>query len=294
MSNKREASLVIALGKKGVGKSYRTITDLQRVVVPNPRTGARPRKVLLLDVNNEFSNIKEDVNPNYFHAKALAVEDVAKWTHLARPEMRRIAPRKAGGRNMTLDEIAGALSTILDGFHNGTLLIEDPTKFISDSIPGDLIGKIISQRHSSCDIYLHFQTVGKITHPKIWGNVTWIRLHKTDDNFTKWASKLKVDITPYCIAETMIENRLKNGDKHFYVWIEKESSKVYGNFSEKEFKDALLEYLSKPMNSKKLNEELNRTDIYTGKKIYTDRKKAIDTIVGNYIREYYGNDTIKK
>ena len=58
MGKQREALLGIAVGKKGVGKTYATLIEIQRYLKGNPRTGAKPRKVLILDVNNEFGNIK--------------------------------------------------------------------------------------------------------------------------------------------------------------------------------------------------------------------------------------------
>ncbi|NOQ73073.1 MAG: hypothetical protein GQ574_13785 [Crocinitomix sp.] len=45
---------------------------------------------------------------------------------------------------------------------NGMLLIEDITKYITDSLSGDLIGAICTQRHLSVDVFIHVQTVGKL------------------------------------------------------------------------------------------------------------------------------------
>ena len=51
----REALLGIAVGKKGVGKTYATLELIQDYLRGNPATGAQPRKVLILDVNNKLA-----------------------------------------------------------------------------------------------------------------------------------------------------------------------------------------------------------------------------------------------
>ena len=53
--SKREALLGIAVGRKGVGKTYATLELIQEYLRGNPQTGSKPRKVLLLDVNNEIA-----------------------------------------------------------------------------------------------------------------------------------------------------------------------------------------------------------------------------------------------
>ena len=63
--SKREALLGIAVGRKGVGKTYATLELIQEYLKGNPQTGATPRKVLLLDVNNEFMDVKADQNPKF-------------------------------------------------------------------------------------------------------------------------------------------------------------------------------------------------------------------------------------
>ena len=52
----REPKLGAVVGKKGVGKSYTTLKLMGNHVKGSPN--AKPRRVLILDVNDEYENIK--------------------------------------------------------------------------------------------------------------------------------------------------------------------------------------------------------------------------------------------
>ena len=56
----REPKLLVAVGKKGVGKSYTTKEMMNQYAYANPK-----RRVLILDVNDE-----------YFDVKALSIQDI--------------------------------------------------------------------------------------------------------------------------------------------------------------------------------------------------------------------------
>ena len=53
----RECRILIATGKRGVGKSVETIRMIDEYVAGNPTKGVPPRKALIFDVNDEFINI---------------------------------------------------------------------------------------------------------------------------------------------------------------------------------------------------------------------------------------------
>jgi hypothetical protein len=54
----REPKLGVAVGRKGCGKTYTTRRMLSQYVVGNPSKGVQPRRVLILDVNDEYEDIK--------------------------------------------------------------------------------------------------------------------------------------------------------------------------------------------------------------------------------------------
>lgn len=283
----REAQMGIAIGMRGVGKSYRTLDMIQGVLKGNKRTGAEPRKCLILDVNNEFGDVKKDQNKDFQHIRAIALKDIKKWCYNGIIECRRVTIFKEDGSVMSMREVANALELILADFQNGLLLIEDITRFVSDSMPSDLIGAICTLRHRSCDIILHFQSVGKMAHPQLWANTNWLRIHKTEDTVEKHEVKFKSDVTHLFLAEKMVALNYEK-DKRFYVFVDKDLKKVSGAFNKAMFNQAIEAYLEDNYNI--VEKELKKRNIRTGELIHKDRNKAVESIIQGYMQDYYGNN----
>ena len=74
---------------------------------------------------------------------------------------------------MTLNEVADALWKILQDYKGGLLLVEDVNKYVGDYLPNDLVGALCTNRHSSLDIILHFQSIGRVG-TKVWQNINWL------------------------------------------------------------------------------------------------------------------------
>ena len=227
----REPKLLAAVGKKGVGKSYTTEKMIYNYVVGNPSKGVPPRRVLILDVNDEYYNIK-----------AIRIQDVPLFSIHPIVEVRRIRPFLDDGTKMSLDDIAETLFTVLQTFKNGLLLVEDVNKYISDTMPNDLVGAICTNRHIGVDIILHYQSIGRITS-KVWQNVNIIRLHKFTDTVKRHKHKFEDKLEYLSIAELIINKRYETGDKHFYLFADVDDEKVYGNFTQQEYDDAVNTYL---------------------------------------------------
>lgn len=284
----REPLLGIAVGRKGVGKTYATLEIIQEYLKGNPNTGATPRKVLILDVNNEFVNVKEDQNPNFAHVKAISLNDIKKFTLSKKVEARRVSILKPDGGKMNLVEYAQALEHILANYENGLLLIEDINRFISDSLPNDLIGSIVTQRHVSVDVITHFQSIGKAAHPKIWANCNWLRFHKCDDTVERHKNKFAGNVEHLKVLEKMVDIEYENGNRRFYAYLNKDTGKIQGLFTKKQFQFAVYRYLEDNYNQvvKKL---LNKKDLMTGEKIYKDHKDLAKKLIIDYTDKYYGN-----
>ena len=101
----REPKLLVAVGKKGVGKSYTTEKMIQQYVRGNPSKGVPPRRVLILDVNDEYTSYK-----------AIRIQDVTLFSAHPMIEARRIRPFLDDGKKMTLDDVAQTLFICLDTF----------------------------------------------------------------------------------------------------------------------------------------------------------------------------------
>ena len=222
----REPKLLAAVGKKGVGKSYTTEKMIYNYVSGNPAKGTPPRRVLIIDVNDEYYNIK-----------AIRIQDVALFSVHPLIEVRRIRPFMDDGTKMSLDDIAQTLFIVLGTFKNGLLLVEDINKYISDTMPNDLVGAICTNRHIGVDIILHYQSIGRITS-KVWQNVNIIRLHKFTDTVKRHKHKFEDKFEYLSIAELIINKRYENGDKHFYLYADVDDEKIYGNFTQEEFDNA--------------------------------------------------------
>jgi hypothetical protein len=283
----REALLGVAVGKKGVGKTYATLELIQDYLRGNPATGAKPRKVLILDTNNEFCNVQQDVNPRFSHIKAIRLEDIRKFTFHPKIEARRVSILKEGGGKMTLNEIADALEYILLNYQNGLLLIEDINKFVNDSLPSDLVGAIVTQRHMSVDIITHFQSIGRAANPKIWANVNWLRFHKCEDTVERHKTKFAGDVTHLHLIEKMVDMEHDKGNIHFYAYLNKDNGKIMGKFTLQQFQDAIEAYLQE--NDKIINKEANRKDVFSGQKIHKSYAAAAQFLIAKYVKDYYGN-----
>lgn len=288
MGSKREALLGIAVGRKGVGKTYATLELIQETLRGNPAIGAKPRKVLLLDVNNEFGNVKADQNPDFAHVKAISLGDIKRFTLSSKVEARRVSVLTEGGGKMNLTEIAAALQLILDNYKNGLLLIEDINKFVSDALSNDLMGSIVTQRHFSVDIITHFQSIGKAAQPKLWANCNWLRYHKCDDTVERHKNKFAGNITHLKILEKMVDIEYEKGNKRFYAYLNKDDGIIQGSFSKKQFQFAIYQYLQDNYNQA-VKPMLNKRDILTGNKIYNDHKHLAMSLIKEYTTKYYGN-----
>jgi len=293
----RESILIVAIGQKGVGKSYRSLRELILAVNGDKKRGIKPRKALIFDVTNEFQI-----------AKPIALADVKRWADVGKIEMRRIQIFKAkkdtdlmwngkkvyntANPKMTLNEMTNVLNYILDNYHDGILLVEDINKYISDSLPSDLIGAIVTQRHLGVDIILHFQVIEKYGHPKILGNTNVVRIHKYFGSVMRHESKFGERTIPLLICEEILNNRYKKSvtraEKSFYVYYDADNNKIMGKFSKEEFTNALERVLEKYYN-KLVKPVINSVDLKTGEKKYKDRNDAIAKIINEYTENYFGN-----
>ena len=227
----REPKLLVAVGKKGCGKSYTTFKMIENYVMGNPSKGVPPRRVLILDVNDEYQQVK-----------ALRIQDVSLFSVHPMIEVRRIRPFLDDGKKMTLDDIAQTLFIVLETYRNGLLLVEDVNKYISDTMPNDLVGAICTNRHIGVDIIIHYQSIGRITS-KVWQNVNIIRLHKFTDAVKRHRNKFEDKYEYLSIAESMINAKNEAGDKHFFLYADIDDEKLYGSFTQKDFENAVNHFV---------------------------------------------------
>jgi hypothetical protein len=147
------------------------------------------------------------------------------------------------------------------------LLIEDPSKFIGDHLPHDLVGAIATNRHAGLDIILSFQSIGRI-NTKVWGNMNLLRFHRNVESVERHRNKFPDKYEILRIAEIMVNNEYHRGNIRFYVYVDLDELKINGEISEDLINESLIQYinekkselvkpylLQKEGNKKKYNEE---------------------------------------
>lgn len=278
----RECRIIIACGKRGVGKSVETIRMIDEYVSGNPSKGVPPRKALIFDVNDEFSSFW------YFgqtrSIKALAINDIMKFSIHPKVEVRRIRPFWDDGRKMTINDMAEVLGIILDNYRNGLLLVEDINKYLSDAMPSDLIGSLATSRHIGLDIISHFQNIGRAGNPKLLGNLNMIRLHKTNDTVERHKNKFEEKTEILQIAEYIINNRYFNGDTRYFIYVDVENMKIRGKFTLQEVENGIHQYITERY-ARIINPMLQLRD-RKGKKIHNE-ESALRVANENLKKQYF-------
>lgn len=268
----REPKLGVAVGKKGIGKSYTTEQVMAQYVQGNQN--AKPRRVLILDVNDEYEAVK-----------AIAIKDIALFSLHPKIEARRIRPYNEDGSKMGLRDIADVLFICLENYRGGLLLIEDINKYVSDHLPNDVVGAICTNRHSDLDIVMHFQSIGRVT-PKIWQNLNWLRFHKNSDSVDRHQKKFQDKYDFLKIAEIMINQQYFDGEKYFHLYVDLDEEVILGKYTPKMMKDAIDEFVSENYN-RLVKPKLNRRDEYG--RVSAEPKKVIREVKDRLFKLHYGN-----
>jgi hypothetical protein len=277
----RECRIIIACGKRGVGKTVETIRMIDEYVSGNLTKGVPPRKALIFDVNDEFSSF-------WFFGqqrsiKAIAIKDIMKFSIHPKIEVRRIRPFWDDGKKMTINDMAEVLGIVLDNYRNGLLLVEDINKYLSDAMPSDLIGSLATSRHIGLDIVSHFQNIGRAGNPKLLGNLNMIRLHKTNDTVERHKNKFEEKTEILQIAEYIINRRYFNGDNRFFVYVDVENMKIRGKFTRDEVEDGIHQYITERY-ARIISPMLQIRD-KKGKKVHTEEsalRQANQDLMKNY------------
>jgi ribosomal protein L30/L7E len=278
----RECRIIIACGKRGVGKSVETIRMLDEYVAGNPAKGIPPRKALIFDVNDEFSSF-------WFFGQqrkipAIAIKDIMKFSIHPKVEIRRIRPFWDDGKKMTINDMSEVLGIILDNYRNGLLLVEDINKYLSDAMPSDLIGSLATSRHIGLDIISHFQNIGRAGNPKLLGNLNMIRLHKTNDTVERHKNKFEEKTELLQIAEYIINNRYNNGDTRYFVYVDIDNMKIRGKFSREEVEEAIHNYITERY--KRIVAPLLQLRDRKGKRIHTE-ESALHSANEKLLKDYF-------
>lgn len=288
----RNPMYIVVVGQKGGGKTYTTI---KKVIEPYCY-GENPKRVLILDVNGEYTQFK-----------TIGIDNVEKFSAHPIKEIRRIVPPTG----MSLDDIANLLMAILKRYREGLLVIEDLNAYVGDNISRDIIGTLVRNRHFGVDLLTQHQGIGRAGHPKIVQNMTIMRLHKTGDDVDKGKFEDQYEIIK--IGKIIVDNDYmyanRNRDKKdvlgtwvdlgggemeyksTYVYINFIKNKISGKFNAEHFYKALQKYFNRNKKST-IGEYLDELD-ENGKPLY-NYNTALNTCMYDYFVDYYGNPDREK
>ena len=268
----REPLLMCAIGKKGVGKTYGHMLLMNGYVMGDAYKGVKGRKCLIMDVNDEYG---------VFGVPAISLNDIPLYTVHPMIEIRRVRPFHPDGRRMTLDEWANALFYVLNRFQNGLLVIEDPSKFIGDHLPHDLVGAIATNRHAGLDIILSYQSIGRI-NTKVWGNMNLLRFHKNVESVERHKNKFPDKYEMMTIAENMVNSQYLSGNNRYYVYVDMDEMKIRGEENQDIIDAAITQYIYENKNLiKPFLVQLEK-----GKKKYT-QETAIEELKNRLKIQYF-------
>jgi len=264
----REPILMCVTGKKGVGKTYTTLKHIDDYTKDNRKTGKKGRKVLIYDVNMEYTMFK-----------AINVKDVHKFTHQKKVEVRRILPINEDGKMADLTQMLEILSNIIENFRGGMLILEDINRYLIQSKTTDVIGLLATNRHRDLDIICHFQSLSALD-PRMWQNTSFVRFHAQIDDIKRYAQRIP-NFEMFKIAQCLVEYKyLKLNNKRFYCFIACDENYIAGDFDKSDFQKACIDYLEK------YPRQVNEIQKKYGSG-FEGRKKAIQAIIKEFFQKYY-------
>lgn len=274
----------IVCGERGSGKSVETIRTIYEYIAGKPEKGIPGRKALIFDVNDEFGDFKFGGNDHH-NIRAIAYADIVKYSMSKLTQVRRLRPYSDDGKRMTLNDMADALSVILEKYRNGLLLVEDINLYVNDNLPSDLIGSLATSRHIGLDIVIHFQSIGRAAHPKVIAMMNMIRLYKTGDSVSRHETKFQERTQILQIAEEIVRNKYLQGDRHYFLFVDMQNNKIRGKFTKDEALFAIHTYAS--YNEKKIiRPYMYQRDFKSGLKTH-DEPSAYKAAREDLLKKYF-------
>lgn len=236
MNEARECQLFIAVGSKGVGKTYTTLGELRQYCQTDESIGRYGRTVLMLDANNEFKD-----------ATAIAYNVLEKDEFrrtapiralLGKRGLYRIMPFRVDRRPMNTGEIRTACIDICNHFRKGLILLEDYNRYINGAEAEELVNMLVTLRHRAVDCYIHLQSASPIS-TRLWQNVNFLRFHKINDKVDRYKNRIPYELMK--ITQLAVDNEYMKGNERVYFYVDVMREKVI--MPELIFKEACTAYL---------------------------------------------------
>ena len=277
----RDNLLILASGKKRIGKSHETLKQLifYAYVCDNRQ------KSLIFDINNEYGRYEIDGTFHKIKRIGSTERDIVRYSNQPQADVVRIVPIHENGRPMSSDEAEALALRAITLFRGGILFLEDFNYLFGDSLPQKVSSALTNNAHRSCDIMITVQSIGRLL-PKMLQNVNLFRFHQQLDDVENSRDKIgKAEFPIFKIAQIMVNKRVEEGDIRFFVYVDKDAYKLRGQFSPRQLTEAIQEYLYQYPSE--INLLIRRRDV-SGRQLYGwEEAFRIRTI--ELYRKYQGN-----
>jgi hypothetical protein len=272
----REPTLEVAIGFRGVGKTY-TFDQISSDYVRELK-----RPILVFDVNDEFQE-----SNRYFGYKAIDF-DISEKNEFKRSEQirnikipgkYRIIPWKKNKQPMGMQELLLTATTIVQFFRNGLVLLEDLNKYTNSHFKQEFISTFVGLRHVGVDLVLHFQSLHAIP-PKVWDGMQFLRWHKCAEKIIKYKNHV-TNYEMFAIAEAIVDSQYRVNQR-FYLWVDALGNRI--QTTQENFIKGCEIYISQ--NPGALREMMNHIDLHSGAKKFKSRGDAISEFIKTKQEEY--------
>ena len=225
----RKTSVIGVVGGKATGKTFTTEHHIKEYASDNPETGRKGRKVLIFDINLEYSDYE-----------VLPLKDVKDFTSQEEVEIRRVICIHPNKKIFTLEERIAALDVILKEFSGGLLVTEDAANQL---LPSDPIkyNPIIAHRQLDLDIIFHVHELYYIPY-EYWSAMDYLRIHHTTGSVWRVRDPKKIVaqyLQPIRLAELIVQyNRYENDNKYYHCYFCFDTKTIKGKITLKSLRVA--------------------------------------------------------
>jgi hypothetical protein len=285
----RQNGITIISGMQGVGKSHNIKNIIRNYVKDNPKTGKVGGKVLIYDVNDEYT----EVTP-------IAWADIGKQNVKT---IRRVLPfRKINNKiePFGTEELKKGFLTLLNEYKDGLLILEDFNTYALNTRTQNVLSTLTRARHKRIDILIVLQEIGKVTR-ELWSNLSFYVYHKQTSDIDREREKItnyplvkiadNIVSEQFEMAELYFENKKITEDNYkkyrsFSVNINFKTNRITG-CSKAAFDRAVLKYIKITGREKEVKEYCIHNDISFSKP--ENKKAAYDYLIRSY-NIFYGGE----
>lgn len=176
-----DPSLTVVLGRQRVGKTHSITENIKEYIKDDIETGREGRKVLLLDNNNEYTQLNT-IEPT--------PTNIRKFVNQRTVEARRIILLSKTGMPLSLKEKMEIVQMTIQYFRNGALIYDDLDKYAKHTSDQDMVSMLMGVTHIGCDVITVHQSWRKMSVTECENKRT-IKLFSTEDSPDSFSAEKK-------------------------------------------------------------------------------------------------------